>query len=150
MEESVVEEAREKWFQTIDYAIGHGLSLSSLHVYASLDSLDDAEWEALQMASADERLGILRTFVIKSVWPIRMESAPRAISDDLLVECVGDTERWRYGLRRNCQETEERHSDPKWESPRVQHRLSLKDDSSGEARDWVEEIRFEKVKRTEY
>lgn len=144
---SAVDEAREKWFQAINYAVRQGLSLSSLHVYGDY-LLDQTECEALETTASDsEKFHILRTYIAKDLWPLSIESGPRAV-DDLLLECRTENGRVRYRVRRDCQETKENYSDPKWESfTPIQHRLSLNEDSGSGLKDWIEEIWFEKVRR---
>lgn len=151
----LAETAREDWFESVDYAVKHGLSLSMLHVdCGSNEELCEGGFD--ERAPRDEdKVRFVRERVRERVWPyFSDEGIPRAISKQLFVQFPTEGLDTFYDIRKQTQSTlldyeyklEGDEKRQKWGTPRGTRRITVPaKDGKGEE-DWIETVWVFKVK----
>jgi hypothetical protein len=102
----LAETARQDWFDTVNYALKHGLGLSMLHVDCGSNE-DLLEGGLDERAPTDEeKVRFVRERVRERVWPhFSDEGIPRAISKQLFVQFPTEGLDTFYDIRKQTQST---------------------------------------------
>jgi hypothetical protein len=151
----VAEAARQDWFNSVNYAVKHDLSLSMLHVdYGSNEDIDEGGMD--EIAPTDEdKIRFVRERVRERVWPhFSDECIPRAISKQLFVQFPIEGLDIFYDIRKQTQSTLLDHEHNlegdekrrKWGAPRGTRRITVSTNDGNGDEDWIETVWVLKVK----